>query len=114
MTKRDDAQSRVIRVGATVVVSRGGEGDGEIEAAGAATAWVEVEDSCANFDEWLVGVAGDDGGYSGGGRVQVEVGEGVDEVKETACELDGLGCGKLGAGAVDIDVAADGGYGGDG
>ena len=39
--------------------------------------------------------------------------EGVDEVEEVAAELDSFGGGELGAGAVGVDVAADGGDGGD-
>lgn len=89
-----------------------GEGDGEVEAAGACAAWVEVEDVVAGFGGGLVGVAADDGGEAGGGGVQVEVVDGVDEVEEGAVELDDVGWGQVGAGAVGVDVAADGGDGG--
>ncbi len=37
----------------------------------------------------------------------------MDEVEEVAAEFDGFGGGQLGAGAGDVDVAADGGDGGD-
>lgn len=37
----------------------------------------------------------------------------MDDVDEAAGELDGLGGGEIGAGAVGVDVAADGRYWGD-
>ena len=58
-------------------------------------------------------MAADDAGDSGGG-VQVQIVDGVDQVEETAGEFDSFGVGELGAGAVGVDVAADGGHGGDG
>ena len=54
-------------------------------------------------------MARDDGGDAGGFRTDVEVGNGVDEVEEVACELDELSGGKAGAGAMGVNVAADGG-----
>jgi len=47
--------------------------------------------------------------YPSGFGVQVEVMDGVNEVEESAGQLDGFGFGELGAVAVGVDVAADGG-----
>jgi len=97
----------------------GGEGDqrdggGEMEAAWACASGVEVEDVVAGLDCWLVGVAGDDGGDSSRDGADVEIVDGVDEVEELARDFDHL-CGReIGAGAMDVDVAADGGDGSDG
>ena len=65
------------------------------------------------LDGGLVGVAGEDDANAGGLRVEVEVVDGVKDVDQAAGEFDGLGGGKEGAGAVGVDVAADGGDGGD-
>ena len=91
-----------------------GEGAGEVEAAGAAAAWVEVEDSSAALEGGFVGVAGEDEGDSGGFGVEVKAGEGVDEIDEVAGEGYGFGGGEEGARASLVDVAANGGYGGQG
>lgn len=88
-------------------------GDGELEAAWAGAAGVEVEDSVVGCDRGLVGVAADDAGDSGGVWVDIQPVDGVDEVEETASEFDGFGFGKLGADAVDVDIAADRGDRGD-
>ncbi len=56
----------------------------------------------------------EDDGDAGGGGVDVDPGERVDHVDEAAGEVEGLGGGKVCAGAGGIDVAADGGGGGDG
>ena len=61
-----------------------GAGDGEVEAAGAGAAGVEVEDSSVVLDGGLVGVSVDDCGDAGGVGVEVEVFAGVDEVEEAA------------------------------
>ncbi len=61
-----------------------GVGDGEVEAAGAGAAGVEVEDSVAVLDGGLVGVAVEDCGDAGGVGVEVEVVDGVDEVDQAA------------------------------
>ena len=90
-----------------------GAGDGEVEAAGAGAAGVEVEDSSVVLDGGLVGVSVDDCGDAGGVGVEVEVFAGVDDVEEAAGQLDGLGGGEEGVGAVGVDVAADGGDRGD-
>ena len=54
-------------------------------------------------------MARDDGGDAGGFGTDIKAGNGVDEVEEMACELDELSGGKAGAGAVGVNVAADGG-----
>ena len=90
-----------------------GEGDGEREAAGTAASGIEIKDVVAVLDERLMGVAVDDDGDSGCTGVEVEVVDGVEHVDEAAVELDGFGCREIGAGAVEIDVAANGGDGSD-
>jgi hypothetical protein len=89
------------------------EGDGEVEAAGADTAGVEVEDAMVVVDVGAMRVTEDDDADVGDVRVEVEVVDGVEHVEETAGELNGFGGGELGAGAVGVDVAADGGDGRD-
>ena len=64
-------------------------------------------------DGGLVGVAGDDDGNAGGFWGEVEVVDGVKHVEEAAAELEDFGGGEEGAGAVGVDVAADGGDGSD-
>ena len=59
-------------------------------------------------------MAAEDHGDAGGARVDVQPLDGVNEVDEMAGEFDGFGCGERGAGAVGVDVAADGGDGRDG
>ena len=59
-------------------------GHGKIETAGAGATGIEVEDSFARFLPGLVGVAGDDSGNPDSGGADVEIGEGVDEIEETA------------------------------
>jgi hypothetical protein len=91
-----------------------GYGDRELEAAGACAARVEVEDVAAGFDGWIVGVAGDDGGDACGVGADIEIVDRVDEVEESAGDFDEFGRGEPSAGAVDVNVAADGGHRGDG
>jgi hypothetical protein len=100
-------------MGLVVLNAQQGAGDGEVEAAGARRAWVEVEDSLVVLHGGIVGVAVEDNRDAGGLRVEVEVFAGVDHVDQTAGQLDGLGGGEEGAGTVGVDVAADGGDGGD-
>ncbi len=90
-----------------------GEGDGEVEATGTAAAGVEVEDAAVGAGFGAVGVAADDRRDAGGGGIEVEIVDGVDEVEEAAGEFDGLGGGELGARAGGVDVTADGCGGGD-
>ena len=99
--------------GWAVLDGQEGVGDGEVEAAGADAAGVQVEDSMAVVDGGFVGVAVEDDSDAGGLGIEVEVFEVVDDVDEAAGEFDGLGGGEVGAGAVGVDVAADGGDGGD-
>ena len=99
--------------GVAVLDAEEGAGDGEGEAAGACAAGVEVQDAVAVLDGGLVGVPVEDNADACGLGVEVEVVEGVKDVDEAAGELDGLGGGKEGAGAVGVDVAADGGDRGD-
>jgi len=73
-----------VRVGVAVGQRDTREGDGEREASGAGAAGVEVKDAIAPVDGRLVGVAADDGSDARGGRVEVEVVDGVDEVEEAA------------------------------
>ena len=90
------------------------EGDGEVEAAGAAGAGVEVEDSFFGDVVGDVGVAVKDGGEFGGGGVEVDGLEVVEEIEVAVFKEDDFGFGEFGAGAFAVDVAADGGDGGDG
>ena len=90
------------------------EGDGEFEAAGAAGARVEVEDSFFVDVVGDVGVAVKDGGELGGGGVEVDGLEVVEEIEVAVFEEDDFGFGEFGAGSFAVDVAADGGDGGDG
>jgi hypothetical protein len=87
---------------------------GEVEAAGAAGAGVEVEDSFFGDVVGDVGVAGEDGGEFGGGGVEVDRFEVVEQVEVAVFEEDDFGFGEFAAGAFAVDVAADGGDGGDG
>ena len=94
------------------------DGDWEVEAAWAAGAGVEVEDAALAGDAGGVGVSVKDGGEFGGGGIEVEGVEVVEQV-EVADRMrrdfdgDDFGCGEFGARAGVVDVAADGGYGGD-
>jgi hypothetical protein len=97
--------------GFACVEAEQGVGDGEVEAAGAAASGVEVEDALAVLDAWLVGVAVEDDAEAGGLGLDVEVGKVVEHVDEAAAELEGFGGGEVGAGAVAVDVAANGGDG---
>ena len=90
------------------------EGYGEVEAAGAAGAGVEVEDSFFGDVVGDVGVAVKDGGEFGGGGVEVDGFEVVEEVEVAFFKEDDFGFGEFGARAFAVDVAADGGDGGDG
>ena len=58
-------------------------------------------------------MAVDDDGHAGGLGANVEVFTGVDHVDQEAGKVEEFGGGKEGAGAVSVDVAADGGDGGD-
>ena len=91
-----------------------GEGNWKREASGAGAAWVEVENVVSGLDHGLVAMAVDHGADAGGRGVEVQVGDVVDEIEETAGEFDGFGCGKLRARARAVDVAADGGEWSDG
>jgi len=71
-----------LRLGA--VDAEEGVGDGEVEAAGAGAAGVEVEDSVTVLDGGLVGVAVEDDADAGGLGVEVKVVEGVEQVDEAA------------------------------
>ena len=86
---------------------------GELEAAGAGAAGVEVDDAVSGLDAGLVGVAADDDGDACGFGVEVEPVDGMDEVEEAASEFYGFGFGELGTGAVGVGVAADGCHGSD-
>jgi hypothetical protein len=99
--------------GSAVVYAYAGEGDGEVEAAWAAAAGVEVEDAVAGCDGGLVGVAGEDEADACGVGVYVEVVDVVQDMDEAAGEFEGLGSREIRAGAVDVNVAADGGDWGD-
>jgi len=90
-----------------------GEGDGEGKTAGTGAAGVEVEDAVLFRGRGFVGVSEEDYVDLCGGWIQVEVVEAVEHVEEAAAEFEGLGCGKFGARAMEVDVAADGGYRGD-
>ena len=65
-----------------VLDAEAGVGDGEVEAARAGTAGVEVEDALAVLDGGFVGVAVNDYGDARGLWVEVEVVEGVKDVDE--------------------------------
>ncbi len=86
---------------------------GQAKALGAGAAGVEVEDAVAPLDRGLVRVAADHGGDAGGFRFEVEITDGVDEVKELPGQIDGFGGRELGAGPGGVDVAANGGDGAD-
>lgn len=64
-------------------------------------------------DFWFVGVAVEDCGESGGSGVEVEVLDVVKEIEVAAGEGDYFSGGESGAGALGVDVAANGGDGGD-
>jgi len=102
-----------LRVGFSVGESDAGEGDGEGEAAWAGAAGVEVEDAVAPGDGGLVGVAADDRSDAGGGGVEVEVVDGVDEVEEAAAQLYGFGGVQVVEDGGGVHVAADGREGSD-
>jgi len=97
----------------TVLDAEMSAADGEVEAAGASAAGVEVEDALEVLNGRLVGVTVDDCGDAGCAGTEVEVLAGVEYVDQASGQLDGLGFGEEGAEAVGIDVAADGGDGGD-
>ena len=86
---------------------------GRLKRRGPGGAWVEVEDAVAVLDRGLVGMAVDHYGDAGGSGAEVEVFAGVEHVDEGAAEFEEFGGGKEGGGAVGVDIAADGGYGGD-
>ena len=90
------------------------DGNGQFKAAGAAGAGVEVEDSFFGYVVGDVGVAVKDGGEFGGGGVEVDGLEVVEKIEVAVLKEDDFGFGELGAEALAVDVAADGGYGGDG
>lgn len=90
-----------------------GERDGQGKPAWAGAARVEVQNAVVSFDLWLVGVAVEDDGHAGGLRLDIEIVQSVDHVDQAAGELYGLGGREGGAGAGTVDVAANGGEGGD-
>ncbi len=90
-----------------------GEGSGELEAAGAGGAWIKEEDSVAMGNAGLVGMTADHSIDSGGFGLDGQVVDGVDEEEELTAEVDGFGHREFGAGSMCVDVAADGGDGGD-
>ena len=90
------------------------EGDRQLEAAGTAGAGVEVEDSFLGDVVGDVGVAVKDGGELGGGGVEVDGLEVVEEIEVAVFKEDDFGFGKFGTGAFAVNVAADGGDRGDG
>jgi len=94
------------------------DGDRKVEAARAAGAGVEVEDAFFCIEVWDVGVAVENGGKFGGRGIEVEGFEVVEHVEVDALvrrvlDENDVGFGEIGAGAVAIDVAADGGDGSD-
>ena len=64
------------------------------------------------IDGRLVAMTGDHGVYSRGGRIEVKVGEGMNQVQQVAAELDGFGGGQGRTGPGAVDVAPDGSNGG--
>lgn len=92
------------------------DGDGQLEAAGAAGARVEVEHAFLRDKIRDVGVAVEDGGEFGGRGVEVKRLEVVEHVDVEAgvgrvFDEDDVGFGEFCAGAADVDIAADGGDG---
>ena len=95
------------------------DGDGKVEAAGAAGAGIEIEDALFVGDAGDVGVAVEDGGEPPGHGIKMEGVQVVEHVDVAGFLLqvfdeDDFGFGEFGAGAFTVDVAADGGYRGDG
>lgn len=99
--------------GLAVLDAEEGVGDGEVEAAGTGAAGVQVEDSVVVLDGGLVGMAAEDDADACCLRIQIQIFERVNHVDEAAGEFDGLSRWEGGAGAVGVDVAADGGDGSD-
>ena len=103
---------------AFAVHSERADGDGEVEAAGAAGAGVEVEDTAFVGDAGDVGVAVENGCESPGHGIKMEGVQVVEHVDVAGFLLqifdeDDFGFGEFATGAFTVDVAADGGYGGD-
>ena len=103
---------------AFAVHSERADGDGEVEAAGAAGAGIEIEDALFVGDAGDVGVAVEDGGEPPGHGIKMEGVQVVEHVDVAGFLLqvfdeDDFGFGEFGAGAFAVDVAADGGYWGD-
>ena len=67
-----------------VVDAEEGVGDGEVEAAGAGAAWIEVEDALAVLGGGFVGVAVEDDSDAGGFGFEVQLVEGVEHVDQAA------------------------------
>jgi hypothetical protein len=86
-----------------------GYGYGEFEAAGSCAAGVQVEHTGAVLDARLMGVAADHHSNAGGSGVDVNPMFGVDEVEKLPGQFYDVGGRKIGAQAVGVDVAADGG-----
>ena len=86
-----------------------GKGDGQVKSAGACAAGVQVSGVLFAFDPGAVGVTADDEIDVRRSWIEIKIGKGVQYVDELAGELKGFRGRECGAGAVDIDVAANGG-----
>ena len=94
------------------------DGYWQVEAAWAAGARIEIEDSFLRDEIRDVGVAVEDGGELRRRRIQVQCLQVVEHVEveagvRRALDEDDVGFRELGAGAFAVDVAADGGDGSD-
>jgi hypothetical protein len=104
---------------ACVLNDQPSHGDRKFEAAGTGAAGIEIEDDAACFLPGYVAMTGDDDFESGGFRVQVELRQIVQHVDGNAGKLNDCGLRQAASPVVfinvaAIDVAADGGYWGDG
>lgn len=94
------------------------DGNGQLEAAGAAGAGIEIEDAFSGIEIRRMGVAAEDGGEFGGHGIKVEGIEIVEHIDVAATMVSVAGehdfrLGQPGARALAIDVAANGGDGRD-
>ena len=83
----------------------------QVETSRSRASGVKVKYAVADFLHSLMRMAGDDGRNSGGSGIDVEVGDGVDEIEEVTCQLDQIGSGKFLTWAGGVNVPADRSHG---
>ena len=92
---------------ATVANAKSPDTDGKFEAARSGAGRIEIEDAVSDFIHGRVGVAGDDGGESGGCGIQVELFQIVEHVQRESAGFNYFVQRKSLAPGTGIDVSAN-------